>query len=153
MEEEMKTMVEKEVAAPAVETTTIVENDEPEVTEPVRNLYRYTFILKGKKTWTTDAETEEEAKQRFEEDIMINSNPIIDIIENEMPEPEPVDLGYREMKSTKVIVEKGEEYLKDKKAEFAKMFAEASKQKIDGATDNVATEVVEKKTTKKKKSA
>ena len=153
MEEEMKTMVEEEVVAPTVETTTIVENDEPEVTEPVRTLYRYTFILKGKKTWTTDAESEEEAKQRFEEDTFINSNPIIDIIENEMPQPEPVDLGFREMKSTKVILEKNEEYLNDKKAQFAKMFAEASKQKVDGATENVAAEVVTavKKTTKKKK--
>lgn len=152
MEEEMKTMVEEEIA-PAVETTTIVENDEPETTEPVRTLYRYTFILKGKKTWTTDAESEEEAKQRFEEDTFINSNPIIDIIENEMPETEQVDVGYREMKSTKVILEKNEEYLNDKKAQFAKMFAEASKQKIDGATDNVAAEIAEtvKKTTKKKK--
>jgi len=144
MEEEMKTMVE---------TTTIVENDEVETTEPVRNLYRYTFILKGKKTWTTDAESEEEAKQRFEEDTFINGNPIIDIIENELPVPEPVDLGYREMKSTKVILEKGEEYLTDQKAQFAKMFAEASKQKVDGATENVAVEIetAVKKTTKKKK--
>lgn len=118
-------------------------------------MMRYIFILKGKKTWTTDAESEDEAKQRFEEDIFINGNPIIDIIEQEIPEEQPIDEGLNDMRSTKVIVEKNTEYLDAKKAEFAKLFAEASKQKVDGATDNVATEVIaEKKTTKKtKKSA
>lgn len=116
-------------------------------------MMRYLFILKGKKTWTTDAESEEEAKQRFEEDAYINSNPIIDIIESDIPEEvvEP-EIGT-DQRSTKVIVNKDYDYLEAKKAEFAKMFAEASKQTIDGATDNVVSEVVKtvKKTTKKSK--
>lgn len=115
-------------------------------------MMRYLFILKGKKTWTTDAESEEEAKQRFEEDAYINSNPIIDIIESDIPEEvvEP-EIGT-DQRSTKVIVNKDYDYLEAKKAEFAKMFAEASKQKVEGATENVAAEEVQvKKTTKKSK--
>lgn len=115
-------------------------------------MMRYLFILKGKRTWTTDAESEEEAKQRFEEDAYINSNPIIDIIESDIPEVvvEP-EIGT-DQRSTKVIVNKDHDYLEAKKAEFAKMFAEASKQKVEGATENVAAEEVQvKKTTKKSK--
>lgn len=115
-------------------------------------MMRYIFILKGKKTWTTDAESEEEAKQRFEEDSFINTNPIIDIIEQEVPEDEPIDEGLNDMRSTKTIVNKDHDYLEAKKAEFAKIFAEASKQKVEGATENVAAEEVQvKKTTKKSK--
>ena len=113
--------------------------------------YRYTFILKGKKTWTTDAFNEEEAKQRFEEDNMINSNPIIDIIENEVPVSAPIDNALNDVKSTKVIVEKDQAFLASKKAEFDKMFAEASKQTIDNATANVSTAVEAVKKSRKNK--
>lgn len=128
-------------------------NEETMIETPAEpTMYEYTFILKGKRTYTTRAESEEQAKQHYEESIF-NGSPIIDIIESEIAPPLPIDSGLIEHKSTRVNKEDSYESLEKKKAEFAKMFAEASKQKIDGATDNVAAEVVEKKTTKKKKSA
>lgn len=127
----------------------MAENEETMEVQPT--LYEYTFILKGKRTYTAQASSEDEAKQMFEESVF-SQNTIIDIIESEIKESEPIQPQMSDMRSTKKIVNKDHDYLEAKKAEFAKIFAEASKQKVEGATENVAAEEVEvKKTTKKSK--
>jgi hypothetical protein len=114
----------------------MAENEETMEVQPT--LYEYTFILKGKRTYTAQAVSEDEAKQMFEESVF-SQNTIIDIIESEMKESEPIQPQMSDMRSTRVVTNKDHDYLEAKKEEFAKMFAEASNQTVDGATDNVVS--------------